>query len=185
MRRNLERWLWEGSFEPAAMKLDVLSPEDLPQDDLLTLSRKTIQDYSRQIEDLQQALHRRRVSSQPTTARGEEDKEVRKIAKSLLPVLDALDRIIDYGRELDRQDEEFENWLRSVEALRTRMTKVAEEIGLRPISAVGMEVDLEKHDVVGVVPAGEYPPNTVVDERQTGYYFRGRLLRDAKVIVAQ
>jgi molecular chaperone GrpE len=103
----------------------------------------------------------------------------------MLPTLDALDRIIEFGDSMANKGDAFENWLTSIKALRTRLLKTMEGIGLIAISSVGTEVDLEIHDVVAVVPAGNFPANTVVSEQQRGYYFRNKLLRDAKVVVAQ
>lgn len=187
MLGTLHRWMWAGSFEPGMEKLDVLAPEDLTNEDLLAVSSKTIGRLSRTLEDLQEAERRRRHRGVPGRKHEEtpEELEVKKIAKSMLPALDALDRIIECGEDAGREDEAFRNWLASVTALRTRLTKTMEGIGLQAISAVGSEVDLEVHDVVGIVGARDSPPNTVVKEQLKGYYFRGKLLRDAKVIVAQ
>lgn len=184
MLKRLDRWLWEGSFEPQTDKLEVLTDSQTSPDDLVTLARKTLAELGGRVEELQQALQRRQRAEGRRPA-GEGSGDVRDLAKSLLPSLDALDRIVELGEGEWLEDEFFQNWHKSVDALRTRLTKTLEGIGLQAMSSIGTEVDLEKHDVVGVVPAGEYPPNTVVSEQQKGYFFRGKLLRDARVIVAQ
>lgn len=189
--RSLERWLWQGSLEIDFRRLDV--PDELPaaSADLLSLWSDAQGDLLRQIKAMKEAMERQRLlasTGNRGAAAGEgagSDAEVRQIARSMLPSLDALDRIVEMGESSPRQDEVFRNWLDCVRALRVRLQKTMEGMGLLAISSVGTEVDLEIHDVTGVVPAGEYPANTVVRESLRGYYFRGKLLRDAKVIVAQ
>jgi molecular chaperone GrpE len=77
------------------------------------------------------------------------------------------------------------NWLKSIEALYFRILKVAENFGLVPLKAIGRVVDLDFHDVVEYRPSLDHPGDTVIAERQKGYLFKGRLLREAQVVVAQ
>jgi molecular chaperone GrpE len=192
MKRGLlDNWLWKGTFEDEVAPLEVV--DIVESRDVTSLFASHLAEVTRQVETLEEALKRERSLvaqrsghgdfSQSTTDGGEE--ELKRHAKSMLPAMDALDRLIEFSHTMDSSDEIFKNWIGCVEALRLRLTKTLEGIGLTAISSVGMEVDLNVHDVVAVVPAGEFPSNTVVTEQQRGYYFRGRLLRDARVIVAQ
>lgn len=185
--RRLREWVWEGTMEPDLTPLPVDLARDTRFDQLEEYSA-TISSVVANFEGQIQALQRRRAAEQvaPTPQEsGRGDSEIRNLAKGLLPSLDALDRIIDYGERFDKKDDAFDNWLGSVKALRIRLLRTLESIGITPIHSIGSEVDLEIHDVVAVVPAGKHPPNTVVSEQLRGYLFRGKLLRDAKVVVAQ
>lgn len=189
MRRSFpfRRWLWEGTLTLDATRLEVCT--GLPGEDLHGFLLEQLEEIQRQTDTLEEALRRERAKTRrggaPAPPPGRDDDALRAHAKSMLPAMDALDRLLAFAQTVENPDEVFLNWIKGVEALRTRLTKVLEGIGLQAISSVGMEVDLNVHDVVGVVPAGEFPPNTVVEEQQKGYYFQGKLLRDARVIVAQ
>jgi molecular chaperone GrpE (heat shock protein) len=189
MVRRIQRWIWEGSFDPELEKLDLLDESGASKDDdLLERASATIRGLQRSVEDLQESLERRRRREHRghSGEASSSEEEVKKIARSMLPSLDALDRLISAGEQSGRQDEFFNNWLRSIHALQARLIKTLEEVGLAAISSVGAPIDLEVHDVVSVVPAtGDFSPNTVAAEQVKGYYFRGKLLRDAKVVVAQ
>jgi molecular chaperone GrpE len=186
MLQRLRQWLFEGTLDGRIDPLEVNDSLEGSYDQLeaasLTL-RNTVAEFERQIE----ALQRRRAADEPPGGRASatSEAELRNHARSMLPTLDALDRIIEFGDSMANKGDAFENWLTSIKALRTRLLKTMEGIGLIAISSVGTEVDLEIHDVVAVVPAGNFPANTVVSEQQRGYYFRNKLLRDAKVVVAQ
>lgn len=189
MLASLERWLWKGTLELPSERFEVLQELQGNEGDMEAALGRQARELVAQIEESQAALERRLQALQPgaTERRGPDpsEREVRQVAKALLPSLDALDRIIEFGESSENRDEAFDNWLTAVRALRTRLLKSLEGIGLVPVPTIGSEVDLEVHDVVAVVPAGEYPANTVVAERSKGYYLKGKLLRDAKVVVAQ
>lgn len=113
---------------------------------------------------------------------GGED-EFSKFVKQALPFLDNFQRLLDLGRE-NTPTEELDNWLKSFETLYFRIVRILENYGLRFINSVGKEVDFEYQDVVEYRPTKDFPHNTVMREIQKGAVFRGRLLRDARVVVA-
>ena len=186
MKGLIRKWLAREAFPLEAEKLELLPLDGGEAGDLVSLAGNTLRAVESHIAALQAAAERKRaMESTGGGAPSGGDGDLRNLSRSLLPALDALDRIIDLGEPQALKDEMFRNWLVSVKALRARFTKTLEGVGLQAIASVGMLVDLELHDVVAVVPAKDQPVNTVVAEQQKGYYFRNRLLRDAKVVVAQ
>ena len=109
--------------------------------------------------------------------------EIEKFMRSLLPTLDSFERVLHLGRS-HTQTDEIDNWLKSVESIYFRLLNMLESYGLFQIKAVGKKVDLNLHEVVEYRPSAEHPNDVVISERQKGYVFRGKLLRDAKVVVA-
>jgi molecular chaperone GrpE len=57
-------------------------------------------------------------------------------------------------------------------------------LGLEPISAKGQKFDPHLHHAVDKVETEDVEEDTILDEYQRGYNFRGRLLRPAMVKVA-
>lgn len=111
------------------------------------------------------------------------DDEFGRFARQAVQTIDALDRIVDLGRTHE-QSEEFSGWFRSVEALYERMQRLFENYDLRLMHCMGQNVDFNIHDVIEYRRTNEYPHNTVIQEIRKGIVFRGRVLRDAKVVVA-
>jgi molecular chaperone GrpE len=109
--------------------------------------------------------------------------QTEKIIRSLLPTLDSFERILGLARSFPKSDE-VDNWLKSVETIYYRMLATLENYDLKQLNCVGQPVDLDIHEVVEYRPSADYPNDTVISERQKGYVFRGKLLRDAKVVVA-
>ena len=50
---------------------------------------------------------------------------------------------------------------------------------------IGKKVNLDRHEVVEVIYNDSIPDETVVEVRQKGYIFEGKVLRDARVVVAK
>jgi molecular chaperone GrpE len=57
--------------------------------------------------------------------------------------------------------------------------------GIREIAPLGQPFDPNKHEALGMVPAANVAPNTVIEVVQKGYELNDRLLRAAKVLVAR
>ena len=125
------------------------------------------------LQDLADELSRRNAQPQ----------EMEKFIKTRLPTLDSFDRVLSLAREYPKSDE-IDNWLKSVESISFRLLSMLEGYGLYQLKTVGAKVNLDLHEVVEYRPSVDHPNDTVISERQKGYVFRGRLLRDAKVVVA-
>ena len=65
-----------------------------------------------------------------------------------------------------------------------QMLTTLEEIGVKPIEAVGKEFDLNLHNAVMHIEDENYGENIVVDEFQKGYTYRDSVVRHSMVRVA-
>jgi molecular chaperone GrpE len=103
------------------------------------------------------------------------------LVKDLLPVLDNLERALDYaqgggnGKPL----------LDGIEMVLKSFVEILGKHGVNPIAAVGESFDPNKHEAIAQVVTQEHKPNTVVEEHHKGYYLLDRLLRPAQVSVAK
>jgi molecular chaperone GrpE len=121
--------------------------------------------------------------AQELESRTADPEELGRVVKGLLPVLDGIERVLDFGREAT-PSAELNNWLKSIEVVYYRLLTTLERQGLKPMEVVGKLVDLNCQEVVEYIPSKEHGHDHVVSERLKGYRFRGKLIRDAKVVVA-
>jgi len=98
--------------------------------------------------------------------------------KALLPALDSFERALKVGGEKS----EFRN---GMELIYRQMQDALQRIGLRPIAAKGELFDPHLHEAIEMVDTTEVKDNHVLDELQTGYKLKDRLLRPAMVRVAR
>lgn len=143
-----------------------------PRTDLMSTLSQVIADRGR-LEKLSQEL-------KPASA---QDDEFGRFARQAIPIVDGLDRIIELGKE-HAANTELSGWIESVEAVYQRVLRVFENYDLKVIHCVGQKVDFGLHDVIEYRRTRDYPHDTVIQEIRKGIVFRGRVLRDAKVVVA-
>jgi molecular chaperone GrpE len=99
----------------------------------------------------------------------------------VLPVLDNLERALSHAG----QNGETQGLLQGVTMTVTQFRKVIEDIGARPIAAVGAPFDVNLHQAMAQLETAEQAPGTVVSEFQRGYLLHDRLLRPALVVIAK
>ena len=105
------------------------------------------------------------------------------LCRRMMVCFDGFERILTLGRD-ERQSEFMVNWLKSIEALYFRLKEMFEQEGLFEMKCLGKTVDLDFHEVVELRPSPDQPADTIIVERQKGYIYKGRVLRDAQVVVA-
>jgi molecular chaperone GrpE len=97
--------------------------------------------------------------------------------RAILPILDDLERAL----KTHTNDKVY---ARGMELIYQRLADSLKKLGLEPITTKGLKFDPHIHHAVDMVETGEVEEQTILDEYQPGYNFRGRLLRPAMVKVA-
>ena len=102
------------------------------------------------------------------------------LLKSILPILDNLERAVDHGKGL----KENTSLLEGVELTLKQFLDTLERFGVKPVPAKGEVFDPEKHEAISYQESDQ-EPHRVISEVLKGYLFHERLLRPAKVIVSR
>jgi molecular chaperone GrpE len=97
--------------------------------------------------------------------------------KALLPVLDDFERAL----KVESTDKEY---ARGMELIYQRLYESLKKLGLEPITEDVPLFNPHIHHAVEMVDTKDHPDQTILEEYQRGYYFKGRLLRPAMVKVA-
>jgi len=133
--------------------------------------------------DLLDRLLRRQAEFDNFRRRADREKaEVIEYANSesvgaIVPVLDDFERAL----KVENTGSEYS---RGMELIYQRLSDALKKLGLEPISAKGQKFDPHIHHAVDRVETADAEDDTILDEYQRGYNFRGRLLRPAMVRVA-
>lgn len=99
------------------------------------------------------------------------------IVRNLIPVLDDFERAL----KVETADREY---AKGIELIEQRFFDTLKKAGLEPIEAAGKPFDPNLHQAVDRVESEELADQTVLQEYQSGYNFKGKLLRPAMVQVA-
>ena len=174
--------------------------DELPTDDSLDLRSETAMDapelqehdrlaeLERELEEAQQkALYaaaeaqnvRRRLEGEKVSAAAYANTG---FARDLLAVRDHLERALTHVPE--GLDETTRNFVSGIEATLRELDTVFGRHGVTRIEAKGQKLDPNKHQAMMEIPhAAE--SGTVVEEMQSGYMLKDRLLRPSLVSVAR
>ena len=106
-------------------------------------------------------------------------------ARDILTVADNLTRAIGAIPAELHEDPRLKALVTGIEATQREMEKVFAQHGISRIAAVGLPLDPNQHQAMLEVPTAEAEPGTVVQEMQSGWMIRDRLLRPAMVGVAK
>lgn len=98
--------------------------------------------------------------------------------KSLLPILDSLDRA------LKTTGVSVEDFRSGIELIDKQFHDALSKLGVEPVPAEGEIFDPNLHQAVQMVDTQEVEDHRVIDELQRGYRIKDRLLRPAMVRVA-
>ncbi len=98
--------------------------------------------------------------------------------KAMLPVVDNFERAL-------RAKSNAAEFRDGVELIYKQLRDVFAKLGVQPIAAEGEPFDPRLHEAVEMVETEDAPDQTVVEELQSGYRIRERLLRPSMVKVAK
>ncbi|MCR5429494.1 MAG: nucleotide exchange factor GrpE [Lachnospiraceae bacterium] len=102
------------------------------------------------------------------------------IVEKILPTIDNFERGLKSVPE-DKKDDPF---VQGMEKIYQQLLSSLEEVGVKPIEAVGKEFDPNFHNAVMHEDNDEFGENTVSEELQKGYMYRDNVVRHSMVKVA-
>jgi molecular chaperone GrpE len=106
-------------------------------------------------------------------------------ARDILSVADNLARALQAIPADLREDDKMKGLVVGLEATGRELDAVFGRHGISKIAALGEMLDPNRHQAMMEMPADDKEPGTVVQEIQTGYMIKDRLLRPALVAVAK
>jgi molecular chaperone GrpE len=106
-------------------------------------------------------------------------------ARDILSVYDNLVRAIEAIPVDLHDDPRMKALVTGVEATQREVEKVFAQHGITRIAAMGLPLDPNQHQAMLEVPSDSHEPGIVVQEMQSGWMIKDRLLRPAMVAVAK
>ena len=101
--------------------------------------------------------------------------------EAIRPLLGLLD---DFERALKAAPADGGEFVKGIELIYNRFADTLKKLGLEPLESVGKKFDPNLHHAVQKAESDEVAEDTVLEEYQKGYNYRGKLLRPAMVKVS-
>ena len=105
-------------------------------------------------------------------------------ARDMLAIKDHIDRALAAVSDELRADTTAANFLAGIEATSRELESVFARNGVERVAAKGLPLDPHRHQAMIEIPS-DAEPGTVIEEMQSGYVLKDRLLRPALVGVAR
>ncbi len=143
--------------------------------------------YKEQIEQLEDKVKRQLAEFENFRNRTEKEKSAmfetgaKSVIEKMLPVVDNFERGLATVPEDKKEDPFVDGMNRIYKQLLTEL----ENIGVKPIEAVGKEFDPNLHNAVMQVASEEYESGVVAQELQKGYTYRDSVVRHSMVAVVE
>ncbi len=148
---------------------------------------KKAQGYKDQIDQLEDKVKRQLAEFENFRNRTEKEKHAmfetgaKSVIEKMLPVADNFERGLATVPEEKKEDPFVDGMERIYRQLLTEL----ENIGVKPIEAVGQEFDPNLHNAVMQVESEEYESGVIAQELQKGYTYRDGVVRHSMVAVVQ
>lgn len=148
--------------------------------------RKEIEEKTRTIEEYTNTLKRLQAEFENYTKRVEKEKQefalyaTEKLILKLLHVLDSFEQALKNSKEEDTHT-------KGVKMIFEQFRKTLEDEGLQRLESLHKEYNVEEHEALLIQEHDDenIPENTVIEEVQTGYKLKNKVLRPARVILSK
>ncbi|MCB0712506.1 MAG: nucleotide exchange factor GrpE [Ignavibacteriae bacterium] len=175
----------KGAEEIAASSEAHVSGEGIDHDAVIEMLEARVRELEGESEMLREQRLRAIADLDNTRRRAEQDVLTtvqyanENLLKKLLPIVDDFERSV----ESVPSEKEGDPFVQGIAMIRNKLAKLLEEEGVERISALGKEFDVNMHEALMRQPSDQ-PENTVVQELEPGYLYKGKVLRHTKVIVS-
>ena len=148
--------------------------------------RKEIEEKTRTIEEYTNTLKRLQAEFENYTKRVDKEKQeyaiyaTEKLILKLLHVLDSFEQAIKNSKEDDAHT-------KGIKMIFEQFRKTLEDEGLQRLESLHKEYNIEEHEALLIQEHEDttIPENTVIEEIQTGYKLKNKVLRPARAILSK
>jgi len=99
----------------------------------------------------------------------------------LLPTIDDLERSLSHMTD----ETDLNKIKEGIQLIYNKFMKTIDDQGVKKIEAIGKPFDVEFHEALMQRADDSVAPHTVLDELETGYIYKDRVIRHSKVIVSE
>ncbi|MBQ4293096.1 MAG: nucleotide exchange factor GrpE [Lachnospiraceae bacterium] len=142
---------------------------------------------SEKIDELNDRVKRQMAEFENFRKRTEKEKSqsfelgAKSVIEKILPVIDNFER----GLAAVSEEQKGDPFVEGMDKIYKQLLTELENLGVKPIEAVGEEFDPEFHNAVMQEASEEYESGIVTKELQKGYIFRDSVVRHSMVAVAE
>lgn len=172
--------------EPEEMKSETLENEGLDSE-MVADSDTKIAGLEMQVQELQEKVLRKAAEFENYKRRTENDQfnllnyAAESFITKLLPIVDDFERSMDHIDDLENSNSVKDG----IKLVYEKLKKLLVEQGVKKMQTKGEPFNVDYHDALMQRKDDSVPPHTVLEEIESGYLYRDKVIRHAKVIVSE
>jgi molecular chaperone GrpE len=172
--------------EPEEMKSETLENEGLDSE-MVADSDTKIAELEMQVQELQEKVLRKAAEFENYKRRTENDQfnllnyAAESFITKLLPIVDDFERSMDHIDDLENSNSVKDG----IKLVYEKLKKLLVEQGVKKMQTKGEPFNVNYHDALMQRKDDSVPPHTVLEEIESGYLYRDKVIRHAKVIVSE
>lgn len=173
--------------EPEENKSDDLGQNEKSDKSPIENAEAQIAELEAQVKDWQDKLLRKAAEFENYKRRTENDQfnlinyAAESFIAKLLPVVDDFERTLEHIDDIDNNKAVKEG----IKLVYEKLLKVLNEQGVKKMQTKGEPFNVDYHDALMQKKDDSVPPHTVLEEVESGYLYRDKVIRHAKVIVSE
>ncbi|MCZ4251587.1 nucleotide exchange factor GrpE [Pseudoalteromonas shioyasakiensis] len=178
----------QAEVEAAEKAAEQVDGEEMSLEAEIALLHSELEAAKQTINDQKDSVVRAAADVENMRRRAAQDVEkahkfaLEKFANELLPVIDNLERAIEFS---DKENEQLKPVLEGIEMTVKSFNDAVSKFGVEIVNPQGEQFNPEFHQAMSIQPSNDVAPNTVLAVMQKGYTLNGRLLRPAMVMVSK
>ncbi|MCF2847190.1 nucleotide exchange factor GrpE [Pseudoalteromonas sp. ACER1] len=178
----------QAEVEAAEKAAEQVDGEEMSPEAEIALLHSELEAAKQTINDQKDSVVRAAADVENMRRRAAQDVEkahkfaLEKFANELLPVIDNLERAIEFS---DKENEQLKPVLEGIEMTVKSFNDAVSKFGVQIVNPQGEQFNPEFHQAMSIQPSNDVAPNTVLAVMQKGYTLNGRLLRPAMVMVSK
>jgi len=161
--------------------------EDKSELNQLELAELKIADMEKQVKEWNDKFLRKAAEFENYKRRTENDQfnlinyAAESFIVKLLPIVDDFERSMEHIDDIDNNKAVKEG----IKLVYEKLLKLLNEQGVKKMLAKGEPFNVDYHDALMQRKDNSVPPHTVLEEVESGYLYRDKVIRHAKVIVSE
>jgi molecular chaperone GrpE len=102
-----------------------------------------------------------------------------------LPILDDFKRAFESFNNSEKHKDDYKSFYEGIRLVRSNFENLLKIYNIEPFESLGEKFDPSKHEAIHVIEHNDEEEGKILEETQSGYKIRDKVLRPAKVIVAK
>ena len=186
-KKNINQEEQDQPTEQEENKSEATEQNEEVDEKIVDKAEEKIAELELQVKDYQDKLLRKAAEFENFKRRTENDQfnlinfAAESFIIKLLPVVDDFERSMEHIEDIDKNNAVKDG----IKLVYDKLLKLLAEQGVKKMKTKGEPFNVDFHDALMQRKDNSVPPHTVLEEIESGYLYREKVIRHAKVIVSE